>query len=162
MWYYEGQANGPVVIRKSTLVMLYNRGAANQLETKSHVSYCVTARSHIIHLGTNEHHSRTVARKVSIGGFAFEQGDLTFWNVTKTSLIYSVSCFNFGELGALFVGAKPTKTLLQHPISSSLKHILYLCSDIFIVNNTHQHDNGRTLQAIYYYACCLVGLLVIA
>ena len=28
---------------------------ANQLETKSHISYCVTAKSHIIHIGTHEH-----------------------------------------------------------------------------------------------------------
>jgi len=29
--------------------------------------------------------------------------------LTKTQLIYSVSCFHFGGLGALFVGAKPQK-----------------------------------------------------
>jgi len=38
---------------------------------------------------------------------------------------------------------------------------MYLCSARFIVNITHQHDNNRTLQAIYCYACYLVGLLVI-
>jgi len=32
---------------------------------------------------------------------------------------------------------------------------------IFIVNTIHQHDNNKTLQAIYCYACYLVGLLVI-
>jgi len=30
-------------------------GVANRSETKSHVSYCVTAKSHIIHKGTYEH-----------------------------------------------------------------------------------------------------------
>ena len=29
-------------------------GAANQSETKSHISYCVTAKSHIIHMGPYE------------------------------------------------------------------------------------------------------------
>jgi len=29
---------------------------ANQSETKSHISYCVTAESHIMHMGTHEHH----------------------------------------------------------------------------------------------------------
>jgi len=28
---------------------------ANQSNTKSHISYCVTAKSHIIHTGTHEH-----------------------------------------------------------------------------------------------------------
>jgi len=31
-------------------------GVANQSETKSHISYCVTAKSHIIHMGAHEHH----------------------------------------------------------------------------------------------------------
>jgi len=30
-------------------------GVANQSETNSYISYCVTAKSHIIHLGTHEH-----------------------------------------------------------------------------------------------------------
>jgi len=29
--------------------------------------------------------------------------------LTKTQLLYSVSCFNLGGLGALFEGAKPPK-----------------------------------------------------
>jgi len=37
----------------------------------------------------------------------------------------------------------------------------YLCSAGFIVNITHQHDNDKIFQAIYCYARCLVGLLVI-
>jgi len=28
----------------------------NQSEIKSHISYCVTAKSHIKHMGTHEHH----------------------------------------------------------------------------------------------------------
>jgi len=37
----------------------------------------------------------------------------------------------------------------------------YFCLPGFIVNITHhQHDNNRTLQGIYCYACYLVGLLV--
>jgi len=35
----------------------------------------------------------------------------------------------------------------------------HLCSDRFITNITHQHDNDRTLQAINCYAWYLVGLL---
>ena len=31
-------------------------GVANQSETNSHISYCVTAKSHIIHMGAHEHH----------------------------------------------------------------------------------------------------------
>jgi len=34
---------------------LYITGVANQSETKSHISYCVTAKSHIIHMDTHEH-----------------------------------------------------------------------------------------------------------
>jgi len=36
----------------------------------------------------------------------------------------------------------------------------YLCLARFIVNITHQHDIDRTLQGIYCYACCLLGLMV--
>jgi len=32
-------------------------GVANQSETKSHISYCVTAKSHIIHMGAHEEHN---------------------------------------------------------------------------------------------------------
>jgi len=31
-------------------------GVVNRAETTSHISYCVTAKSHIIHMGTHEHH----------------------------------------------------------------------------------------------------------
>jgi len=31
-------------------------GMANQSETNNHISFCVTAKSHIIHVGTHEHH----------------------------------------------------------------------------------------------------------
>jgi len=31
-------------------------GVANQSANKSHISYCVTATSHIIDMGTHEHH----------------------------------------------------------------------------------------------------------
>jgi len=31
-------------------------GVVNQSETNSHISYCVTAKSHIIHMDTHEHH----------------------------------------------------------------------------------------------------------
>jgi len=34
----------------------------------------------------------------------------------------------------------------------------YLCSATFVVNITHEHDNDRTLQAIYCYASYFVGL----
>ena len=45
-------------------------------------------------------------------------------------------------------------------IAQSLPHShAYLCSARFIVNVTHQNDNDRNLQAIYCYACYLVGLL---
>jgi len=45
----------------------------------------------------------------------------------------------------------------HHPISSS--HT-YFCLARFIVNITHQHDNDRTLKAIYCCACYFVGFLV--
>jgi len=32
-------------------------GVDNQSETRSHVSYCVTAKSHIIHMGAHEDHN---------------------------------------------------------------------------------------------------------
>jgi len=52
--------------------------------------------------------TRTVARKFSIGGFAFLRGDFCLCGgldtlKAKTQLIYSVSCFNLGSL-ELFVG----------------------------------------------------------
>jgi len=47
-------------------------------------------------------------------------------------------------------------------ITPSLPHSnTYLCLAKFIVNITHQHDKDRTLQAIYCYACYLLGLLII-
>jgi len=48
----------------------------------------------------------------------------------------------------------------HHSIPSSLTH-MYLCSARFTANITHQHDNDRTLQAIYCYPHYLMGLLVI-
>jgi len=33
----------------------------------------------------------------------------------------------------------------------------YICSARFIVNITHEHDNDRNLQAVYCYACYVVG-----
>ena len=38
-------------------------GVANQSETNGHISYCVTAKSHIIHVGTHEHHPISSSRK---------------------------------------------------------------------------------------------------
>jgi len=32
-------------------------GVANQSETNSHISYCVTAKSHIMHMGAHEEHN---------------------------------------------------------------------------------------------------------
>jgi len=47
-------------------------------------------------------------------------------------------------------------------ITPSLPHSnTYLGLARFIVNITHQHDNDRTLQGIYCYACYLVELLII-
>ena len=74
-------------------------GVANQLEMKSHISYCVTAKSHIIHKGIQKNYPIAYLRT-------------------------------------------------------------YLCSATFIVNVTpHQHENNRSLPAIYCYACYLVELL---
>ena len=72
---------------------------ANQFETKSHISYCATTKSYIIHKGIQENYP---------------------------PLTYSRT---------------------------------YLRSATFIVNVTQQHDNNRSLPAIYCYACYLVGLL---
>jgi len=43
-------------IRLEACVLLFV-GVANQSETKSQVSYCVTAKSHIIPMGTHEHNA---------------------------------------------------------------------------------------------------------
>ena len=43
--------------RHSEIVGVYMEGVANESETKSHISYCVTAKSRIIHMGTHEHHT---------------------------------------------------------------------------------------------------------
>ena len=60
--------------------------------------------------------SRTFARKFLIRGLCSSAGGgvrlcggLDFIKLTKTPLIYSVSRFNLGGLGALFGGDKPTK-----------------------------------------------------
>jgi len=60
--------------------------------------------------------ARTVTRKFSIGGLCSSAeglfvcaGGLDIIKLTKTPLIYSVSRFNLGEIGALFGGDKPTK-----------------------------------------------------
>ena len=57
--------------------------------------------------------SRPVARKSSMGGFTFFQGDLN----TKTLFIYSISYFNLGRLWALFstVAARQTKPTKAPP-----------------------------------------------
>ena len=44
---------------------------------------------------------KTVTRKSSIGGFTFVQGGWTFWKLTKSKLIYSVSSLNLRSLGDL-------------------------------------------------------------
>jgi len=43
------------------------------------------------------------------GGFGFVRGGLTLQKLTKYQLIYSVSCFSLGGLGALFGGLSPQK-----------------------------------------------------
>jgi len=43
--------------RHFEIVVIYMEGVANQSETKSHIFYCVTAKSRIIHIGTHEHHT---------------------------------------------------------------------------------------------------------
>ena len=65
---------------------------------------------------TTLHAPRTVARKFSIRGLCSSAeglcvcaGGLDMMKLTKIPLIYSVSRFNLGDLGALFGGAKPTK-----------------------------------------------------
>jgi len=67
---------------------------------------------------------------------------------------------------ATFLTALPQRatpyTLAHTNITPSLPHSnTYLCSSTFVVNIRHQHDNDRTLQAIYCNACHLVGHLVI-
>ena len=52
---------------------------------------------------------RTVARKFSTGGLCVCGGGLTFKNFTKSSLIYSASCFNLGEAWDFFGGLGPPK-----------------------------------------------------
>jgi len=54
--------------------------------------------------------TRTVARKFSIGGLCVCAGGIEIIKLTKTPLIYSVSRFNLGALGALFGGLSPPKT----------------------------------------------------
>jgi len=49
----------------------------------------------------NNSHTRSVARKFSIGGFAVLRGGLEIIKLTKTPHVYSVSRFNLGGLGAL-------------------------------------------------------------
>ena len=62
--------------------------------------------------------SRTVARKSTIEGFYVRAGGTRLcmgtWhsNLTKIPLIYSVSCFDLGRLGALFGGLSPPKLLV--------------------------------------------------
>jgi len=60
------------------------------------------------------HLSRTVARKSSIGGLYVCAGALDILKIDKTPLIYSVSYFNLGRLGAPFgVISPPT----PHPVA---------------------------------------------
>ena len=60
--------------------------------------------------------TRTVARKFSIGGlcvsagcFGFVRRGLTLQKLTKSQLIYNVSCFSLGGLGAFLGGLSPQK-----------------------------------------------------
>jgi len=66
--------------------------------------------------------TRTVARKSSIGGFTFARGlyicvgGAWYSNLTKIPLIYIVSYFNLGGLGALFGGLSPP----EPPVATGL------------------------------------------
>jgi len=71
---------------------------------------------------------RAVAKKFSIGGLCFSAGGLwvcvgglTLLKLTKSHLIYSVSCVNLGGLGALFGGEWAPKIL---PVAMGLVLIL--------------------------------------
>jgi len=50
-------------------------------------------------------------------------GGLTLKKLTKTQLIYSVSCFNLGGLRDSFGGAKPPKT----PVATGLTQLQQQC-----------------------------------
>ena len=68
------------------------------------------------------------------GGFAFVRGDLTFWNFTKTPLIYSVSCFNLRGLSS----AKPP------PVAKGL------C----ILRSTHNTLNASSINLRHLTRVC--------
>ena len=71
---------------------------------------------------------RIVARKSSTGGFTFVQRCLTFYKLSKTALIYSVSYFNLGGLGALFGGIKPL------PVATGLNIIKFDLALLFTID----------------------------
>jgi len=50
------------------VIIGFMTGVANQSETKSHIFYCVTAKSHIIHMGTHEHHPISSSNLTPIQG----------------------------------------------------------------------------------------------
>ena len=73
-------------------------------------------------------HARTVARKFSIGGLCISEGGFGFvregldtQKLTKTQLIYSVSCYNLGGLeirmGGLSPQIPPVATGLLHAVT---------------------------------------------
>ena len=73
---------------------------------------------------------KTVATKFSIGRLCVSAGKALHLCggldilkiVTKTTLIYSVSCFHFGYLGVLFGGLSPPKHPMTTGLPRDLKH----------------------------------------
>ena len=52
----KGKLLAPEKYSINIFVLHSSTGVANQSEPKSHIFYCVTAKSHITHMGTHEHH----------------------------------------------------------------------------------------------------------
>ena len=102
--------------------------------------------------------ARIVPRKFSIGGFAFLRLVLTFWKLTKTLLIYNVSCFNLGGLELCFGRISPPKPSVATGLSSTLQKCFQsspalaeagpVAEKLMILNATSE-----------YRVCILVSLL---
>ena len=108
------------------------------------------------------------------GPFLIAEIRHTFFNKISSDSIEKIN-----KITAYVRGIQPVRdqephfsfVLLQRATSYTWAHInitpslphshTRLCSARFIVNITHQHDNGITLPATYCYACYLVLLLVI-
>jgi len=147
-------------------------GVAKQSETKSYISYCATAKSHIIHMGTHEH--KTISSSLThILHFCLARFIV---NITLTHHQHDHGRrkgrqrgtkppldFEIISTKTLFFRFRRVKNKFHHfwpPPGKNFGKIPYWPPPGKNLSNANEHDNDRTSQGIYCYPCFLAGLLL--